>query len=90
MTANLLRYKLQHTPGEAVALILLAWAVRSVENFPLHEVKVSIQAGFYLEINTLSLTQPGHVNPRPELASLVQVDLVAKRAVLVVITVFLS
>ena len=90
MTANPPRYKLQHAPGEAVALRLLARSGWSIENSPLHEVKVSNCASFGLEINTLSLTQPRHVNPGPELASLVEVDLVAVGVVLVVITVFVS
>ena len=88
MTANPPRYKLQDTPGEAVALSLLARPGWSVENSPLYEVKVPIQPSLYLEINTLSLTQPRHVSPGPELASLMQVDLVAVRVVIVVITVF--
>ena len=90
MTANPPGYKLQETPGEAVALSLLARSGRSVENSPLYELELSIYPSFYLEINTLSLTQPRHVNPRPELASLVQVDLVAVGEVLTVATVFIS
>ena len=56
----------------------------------LYQFKISIQPSFGLEINTVSLTQPRHINPGPELSSLVQEDLVAERAVLVVITVFVS
>ena len=90
MTASPPRYKLEDAPGEAEALSLLARSGWSVENSPLHEVKLSIYASFGLEINTSSLTQPHHVNPGPELASLVQVDLVAVGQVLPVITVFVS
>ena len=53
-------------------------------------MKVSNQASFGLDINTLSLTQPCHVIARPELTSLVQEDLVAVREVVVTITVGLS
>ena len=90
MTANTPRYKLQDTLGEAVALILLTRSGWSVENSPLYELKVSIQPGFGVEINTVSLTQPSHVNTRPELASIVQVDLVAESEVLRVAAVFIS
>ena len=48
----------------------------------LHELKVSVHPSFGLEVNTLSLAQSRHVHPRPELASLVQVDLVAESKVL--------
>ena len=82
MTTNSLRYKLQDTPGEAVALSLLARPGWSVENSPLHQLKLSLQTSFGLEVNTLSLAQPRHVHPGPELASLVQVDLVAESEVL--------
>ena len=50
----------------------------------LHELKVSVHPSFGLEVNTLSLAQSRHVHPRPELASLVQVDGKAKGVVLVV------
>ena len=90
MTANPARYKLQDAPGEAVALSLLARSGWSVENSPLHELKVSHCVSVGLEINPLSLTQPRHVKTRPELASLVQVDLVAVGVVLFYITIFLS
>ena len=71
MTSNPPRYKLQNTPGEAVALILLTRSSWSVENSPLYEVKVSVQPSFYLEINTLSLAQSRQVNSGPELTPLV-------------------
>ena len=90
MTASPPRYKLQHAPGETVALSLLTRPGWSVENSPLYQLKVSIQPSFGLEVNTLSLTQPRHVHPGPELASLMQVDLVAVGEVLDVITVFVS
>ena len=90
MTANPARYKLQDAPGEAVALSLLARSGWSVENSPLHELKVSVQPSVGLEINTLSLTQSRHIHPGPELASLVQVDLVAESKVLRVTAVLVS
>ena len=90
VTAHPPGYKLQQTPGEAVALLLLARSGWSVENSPLHEVKVSVHPSFGLEINTLSLTQPRHVHPGPELASLVQEDLVAVREVIVTVAICLS
>ena len=77
VTANLPCYKLQHTLGEAVGLSLLTRSDGRVENSPLYQLKVSIQPGFCLQINALSLTQSGHVQPGPELASLVQVDRIA-------------
>ena len=82
VTASPGRYKLQETPGEAVGLILLARSGGSVENSPLHQLKLSLQTSFGLEVNTLSLTQPRHVYSGPELTSLVQEDLVAKGEVL--------
>ena len=90
VTANPARHKLQQTPGEAVALSLLTRSGWSVENFPLHEVKVPVHPSLYLEINALSLTQPGHVDPGPELTSLVQEDLVAVGQVLVVTALHVS
>ena len=90
MTANPPRYKLEDAPGEAVALSLLARSGWIVENSPLHELKVSVQPSFYFEINILSLAQTRHVNPGPELASLMEVDLVAVGEVPDVITVCVS
>ena len=83
-------YKLQETPGETVALSLLTRSGWRVENSPLHQLEVAVQPSVGVEINTLSLTQPSHVNTRPELASLVQVDLVAESEVLGVAAVFIS
>ena len=74
MTANPARHKLQDTPGEAVALSLLTRSGWSVENFPLHEVKVPVHPSLYLEINALSLAQPRHVDPGPELSSLLVIN----------------
>ena len=90
LTANPPRYKLEQTPGEAVVLILLARSGWSVENSPLHQPKVSVNPSVGLEVNTLGLTQPRDINPGPELASLVQEDLVAVREVLIIITIFVS
>ena len=90
MTASPPRYKLQHAPGETVALTLLTRSGWSVENFPLYEMKVSNQASFGLDINTLSLTKPCHVDSGPKLASLVQVDPIAESEVLWITAVFVS
>ena len=90
MTANPPRYKLQHALGEAVALILLAISGRRLEKSPLCEFKLSVHFGLGLEINTLSLTQPGDIHTRPELASLVQEDLVAVGEVLLTATIVVS
>ena len=56
----------------------------------LHELKVSVHPSFGLEINILSLAQPRHVNPGPELASLVEVDGKAEGVVLVIPTGLVS
>ena len=56
----------------------------------LYQFKMSVQPSFGLEINTLRLTQPRHINPRPELASLMQEDLVAVGVVLFTVTVLVS
>ena len=90
VTANPGREKLQETPGEAVALSLLTRPGWSVENSPLYQLKVSIQPSFGVEINTLSLAQPRHVHPGPELASLVQENLIAVRVVIFSITLWVS
>ena len=90
VTADPGRYKLQHTLGEAVALSLLTRSGWRVENSPLHQLEVAVQPSVGVEINTVSLTQPSHVNTRPELASLVQVDLVAESEVLGVAAVLVS
>ena len=90
VTANPPRYKLEDTPGEAVALSLLARSGWSVENSPLYELKVSNCPSFGLEINTLSLTQPREVITGPELASLMQEHLVAEGEVIYATAVFIS
>ena len=59
-------------------------------NISLYQFKIPIYPSFGLEGNTLSLTQPRHINPRPELASLMQVDLVAESEVLHVTAGFIS
>ena len=80
VTASTPGYELQETPGEAVALppllllLLPAGRVFAVEGSPPDELELAGDESFSLDAETRSLAQSQHVNPRPELASLMQVN----------------
>ena len=78
VTASTPGYELQQTPGEAVALppllLLPAGRVFALEGSPPDELELAGDESFSLDVETRSLAQSQHVNPRPELASLMQVN----------------
>ena len=63
---------------------------RKAWKYLLYQFEISVQPSFGLEINTVSLTQSRHINPGPELASLMQIDLIAVGVVLFTVAVLVS
>ena len=75
VTSNSPGYKLQHALSQAEPLVLLTRSLRSVEDSPLDQLKLSDKESLHLDVNSLGLTHSAHVRFGPELAFLVQVNL---------------